>query len=66
MTPPYATLLDHVTQAGMQVFAVGKIWDILLGKGITKAFHTKGNMDGVDQDIRGHGTIGKGSGLRTW
>ncbi|MGI6424273.1 MAG: phosphopentomutase [Tepidanaerobacteraceae bacterium] len=51
LTPPYATLLDHVTQAGMQVFAVGKIWDIFAGQGITKAFHTKGNMDGVDKTL---------------
>jgi phosphopentomutase len=35
----------------MQVFAVGKIWDIFAGQGITKAFHTKGNMDGVDKTL---------------
>lgn len=52
LTPPYDTLLDHVVKANMEVLAVGKIRDIFAGQGITKAFHTEGNMDGVDKTIK--------------
>jgi phosphopentomutase len=36
----------------MDVFAVGKIWDIFAGQGITKEYHTEGNMDGVDKVLQ--------------
>ncbi len=45
------TILDIASEAGYDVIAVGKIEDIFNGKGITKAVHTKSNMDGVDKTI---------------
>ncbi|MCF6097744.1 phosphopentomutase [Thermovorax subterraneus] len=52
LKPPHETLLDKVKKAGMDVFAVGKIWDIFAGQGITKEYHTEGNMDGVDKVLQ--------------
>lgn len=51
LKPPGVTLPDAITASGRQVLAVGKIWDIFAGQGITKAYHTEGNMDGVDKTL---------------
>lgn len=51
LQPPEATVLDLAMQAGLQVRAVGKIWDIFNGKGITHEVHTQDNMDGVDKTL---------------
>lgn len=45
------TLLDYISEAGMEVCAVGKIVDIFNDKGITSSVHTKDNMDGVDKTL---------------
>jgi phosphopentomutase len=49
--PPEPTLLDSIKEAGLMVYAVGKIEDIFAGQGITDAVHTQNNMDGVDETI---------------
>ena len=41
----------HIKAAGQDVIGVGKIEDIFAGVGITEAFHTKDNMDGVDRTV---------------
>lgn len=51
LKPPYETLLDKVSAAGMEVIGVGKIWDIFAGQGITKSIHTNGNTDGINKTI---------------
>ncbi len=51
LKPSRKTILNHVKDAGMDVWAVGKIEDIYAGSGITKAVHTKNNMDGVDRTL---------------
>ena len=51
VTPPEATLLNHVEQAGETVYAIGKIRDIYNGSGVTQWVHTDDNMDGVDRTI---------------
>lgn len=51
LEPHEATLLDLAKREGLQVRAVGKIWDIFNGKGITHEVHTKNNMDGVDKTL---------------
>lgn len=49
---PYEdTVLDKAKAAGLEVRAVGKIWDIFNGKGITHEVHTQSNMDGVDKTL---------------
>ncbi|AUS08580.1 phosphopentomutase [Laceyella sacchari] len=47
--PPHPTVLNALKEAGRDVIAIGKISDIYAGEGITRAIHTKSNMDGVDQ-----------------
>ena len=51
VAPPEPTLLDIMKEAGLMVFAVGKIEDIFDGQGVTDAVHTIDNMDGVDQTL---------------
>ncbi|RME98985.1 MAG: phosphopentomutase [Chloroflexi bacterium] len=51
VSPPEPTLLDSIKEAGLMVYAVGKIEDIFNGQGITDAVHTQHNMDGVDKTI---------------
>ncbi len=51
VTPPEPTVLDRLKDAGMMVYAVGKIEDIFAAQGITDAVHTQSNMDGVDQTL---------------
>lgn len=51
LEPHEDTLLDIAKKEGLQVRAVGKIWDIFNGKGITHEVHTKDNMDGVDKTL---------------
>ncbi|UWE04828.1 phosphopentomutase [Laceyella sacchari] len=47
--PPHPTVLNALKEAGRDVIAIGKISDIYAGEGVTRAIHTKSNMDGVDQ-----------------
>ncbi|TCT15020.1 phosphopentomutase [Natranaerovirga pectinivora] len=51
LEPPAGTLLDHIKEANLDVIGIGKIEDIFAKKGITKAIHTKDNMDGVNKTI---------------
>jgi phosphopentomutase len=51
VSPPEPTVLDSLKEAGLMVYAVGKIEDIFNGQGITEAVHTQHNMDGVDKTI---------------
>lgn len=43
--PPEPTILEHLTEAGISVSAVGKIEDIFVRRGITRSFHTAGNAE---------------------
>lgn len=45
------TMLDIIKDNEKDVIAVGKIEDIFAGIGVTKAIHTKDNMDGIDSTI---------------
>lgn len=51
LQPFRKTILNYIKDNGMDVCAVGKIEDIFGGYGVTKAVHTKNNMDGVDKTI---------------
>lgn len=51
LEPIGRTMLDVIKESGLEVAAVGKIEDIFVGKGITKAVHIHNNMDGVDRTI---------------
>jgi len=51
LEPTEKTLLDYLKEKGGEVLAVGKIYDIFAGRGITKKFPTKSNIDGINKII---------------
>lgn len=48
LKPPHKTTLDHLKDNGYDVISVGKINDIFDSEGITKAYKSKSNEDGMD------------------
>lgn len=49
LKPFERTVMNELKDAGFDVISIGKIEDIYDGEGITKAFRTKSNMDGMDK-----------------
>jgi len=47
--PPKKTMLDYIKMAGLNTIAVGKIYDIFAGFGITEHVYTKDNNDGMSK-----------------
>ncbi len=50
--PPKGMLLDRLDDAGVRVFAVGKIFDVFLGRGIREYEKTKNNADGMEKTLQ--------------
>ncbi len=48
LPPPQATVLDHLTEAGHPVIAVGKIKDLFAGRGISRHLATASDDEGMD------------------
>lgn len=51
LLPPAPTMLDVLKEAGKDVIAVGKIWDIFAGQGITEHVFTAGNEEGIQRTL---------------
>ena len=51
LEPPAVTMLDQLRSAGKDVIAVGKIYDIFAGKGITEHVYTLGNAEGIERTL---------------
>lgn len=49
LSPPKETVLDALKSHDFEVRAIGKIYDIFNGSGITQSIKTKSNSDGVTQ-----------------
>lgn len=49
--PPAGMLLDRLAECGVPVTGVGKIPDIFLGRGVSRAVATKGNADGMAKTL---------------
>ena len=49
LAPPKETMLDSLKEKGLDVIAVGKIYDIFAGQGITEHIYTKNNADGMEK-----------------
>ncbi len=45
------TMLDVINENKLDVIAIGKIEDLFVGRGITRAIHTQGNADGIEKTI---------------
>lgn len=52
VAPPPGMLLDRLAEAGVPVCAVGKIYDIFLGRGITEHRKTRDNAHGMAEILR--------------
>ncbi|MGI6611399.1 MAG: phosphopentomutase [Limnochordia bacterium] len=52
LAPPQPTILDLLYEAKHEVWAVGKISDIFAGRGVTRALHTRHNMETIDVTLR--------------
>ena len=50
LQPPY-TMLNALSEAGLDVIGVGKIGDIFAGSGVTTSIPTKGNADGLQKTL---------------
>ena len=48
LEPPAETMLDAIQAAGLDSIAVGKIYDIFAGRGITEKVYTKSNANGLE------------------
>ena len=48
---PTLSMLDQLKEEGLDVLAVGKIYDIYAGKGLTDAVRTKNNEEGIERLI---------------
>ena len=48
LEPPAETMLDAIRAAGLDSIAVGKIFDIFAGRGITEKVYTKSNANGLE------------------
>ena len=50
--PPKETLLDAIKSANKTVYAIGKIFDIFAGKGVTQKVFTTSNLDGIEKTLK--------------
>jgi phosphopentomutase len=51
LEPVNTTMLDVISEKGLKVKGVGKIYDIFCGRGVTDTVHISSNMEGVDRTI---------------
>ena len=49
--PPKGMLLDKLAEAKTEVYSVGKIFDVFLGRGIEEHVKTKSNADGMQKTL---------------
>ena len=60
LTPQKDNVLMHLQEAGIPVYAVGKISDIFNNSGIAKSVHTKSNEDGMEKTLEYMHTYNEG------
>lgn len=51
LEPPSSTMLDVLQAAGHSTIAVGKIYDIFAGRGISEHVYTESNADGMEKTL---------------
>jgi phosphopentomutase len=49
--PPKGMLLDQLQARGVEIYSVGKIFDVFLGRGIGEQVKTKSNADGMAKTL---------------
>jgi phosphopentomutase len=58
--PPKGMLLDRLEERGVEVYGVGKIFDVFLGRGIRESVKTKNNADGMVKIIEAMNSLDAG------
>jgi phosphopentomutase len=58
--PPQGMLLDKLAESKIEVFGVGKIFDIFLGRGIGESENTKSNADGMAKTLKAMDAVDAG------
>ena len=58
--PPKGMLLDQLAQSGADIFGIGKIFDIFLGRGIREYEKTKNNADGMAKTLDAMNQVDRG------
>ena len=53
-------LLDKLERRDIEVFAIGKISDVFLGRGIRESASTTGNADGMSKTLRAMNSVEQG------
>jgi phosphopentomutase len=58
--PPKGMLLDRLAERDVEVFGIGKIFDVYLGRGIRDYETTKSNADGMEKTLQAMGSMDSG------
>jgi len=58
--PPKGMLLDQLKERGVDVYSVGKIFDVFLGRGIGEQVKTKTNADGMAKTLTAMDEVERG------
>jgi len=58
--PPKGMLLDELAAKHIEIFSVGKIFDVFLGRGIREYEKTKSNLDGMAKTLSAMETVDRG------
>ena len=58
--PPKGMLLDQLSDRDIDVFSIGKIFDVFLGRGIREFEKTKSNADGLAKTLDAMDTVQRG------
>jgi phosphopentomutase len=58
--PPQGMLLDRLEERGVEVYGVGKIYDVFLGRGIRESVKIKNNADGMAKTIAAMNSLDRG------
>jgi phosphopentomutase len=58
--PPQGMLLDRLAARSVEVFSIGKIFDVFLGRGIREYEKTKNNADGMAKTLQAMETVASG------
>jgi phosphopentomutase len=58
--PPKGMLLDQLQAHGVEIYSVGKIFDVFLGRGIAEQVKTKSNADGMAKTLAAMDEVKRG------
>jgi phosphopentomutase len=58
--PPKGMLLDKLDDSGVEVYSIGKIFDVFLGRGIRDHEKSKNNAEGMDKTIAALSEVNSG------